>query len=252
VIAARRVGALAALATSCTWLTTCVPNADVGRVPPRASPELWWSPSLKLASLSEIPQALARPFDYPFDVVATSSSGETLQATMANCTDYLALRVKQYEAATQNDFTAMKLEGSRCHALTALQNARPGSQPTIPAPLLSDSALSMLPPALGPEATPADRERRENATHAGTSWQTLDPDAVIVSKGPRAAAVSGSDWTTQLEVLAQADFDGDGREEVLLSTVSYGREGSWREVRLRLLSRAPGSPTLAVVGELQL
>jgi len=64
--------------------------------------------------------------------------------------------------------------------------------------------------------------------------------------------VRGADWTTKLDVLARADFDGDGNGDLLVRTVSFGTEGSWREVRLRVLSRRQNSAVLALMSELPL
>ena len=74
----------------------------------------------------------------------------------------------------------------------------------------------------------------------------------MVALGAGSAIVTGTDWTTKLEVLARGDFTGDGTTDVLLRTVSHGTEGSWREVRLRVLSQEQGQPVLAIKSELPL
>jgi hypothetical protein len=61
--------------------------------------------------------------------------------------------------------------------------------------------------------------------------------------------VKGKDWTTDLDILARGDLNGDGVDDLLVATVSTGSEGSWSEVRLRLLSSVPGDPVLHVVKE---
>jgi hypothetical protein len=170
---------------------------------------------------------------------------------MTNCQDYLRLRPQGYEARTEVDFAAMKIEGSRCQALKALERAQPAAR--TPLRVLVDQAfLTVLPPALGPENTPVDLERRERATREGAAWKALDPDATITIRSPEGATVTGADWTTRVDVLARADFDGDGNGDLLVRTVSFGTEGSWREVRLRVLSRRRNSAVLAVTAELPL
>jgi hypothetical protein len=214
--------------------------------------KVWWSQLLKLASIQGIPEALALPFDAPIDVAGKSPSGSLEQATMTNCETYFTLRKQGYEARSEVDFAAMKVEGARCHALTALRNTASPSAHPLDRFSLGRDALAELPPALGPEPSPGERERRENATRQGISWSAFDPQATITTRGPESGIVKGPDWTTRLEILVRGDFTGDGTMGVLLRTVSYGTEGSWKEVRLRILSREGNKPVLVIRGELLL
>jgi hypothetical protein len=51
-------------------------------------------------------------------------------------------------------------------------------------------------------------------------------------------------------VLARADFNGDSSEDLLVQTFSYGTEGDWTEVKLRVLTRVSGKAVLAIVREI--
>lgn len=203
---------------------------------PAASDEkVWWSPQLSLPSLQAIPEALGAPFATPIDVTLQSPAGEVRQAVMTNCETLLALRSKGYEAISENDLAAMKTEATRCQTLQLLRTTPVVSRPSGARFSLDQNILSTLPPALGPGPSPGQRARREDATRRGIPWGTLDSEATTATTGRESATVKGGDWTTRLEVMARGDFTGDGVADVLLRTVSYGTEGSWREVRLRVL-----------------
>jgi hypothetical protein len=229
-------------------------RADPGAASPTAAPTetLWWSPLLMLASIRDIPAALASRFETPLDVTAASPTAGAPPGVMTNCESYFAFRKRGYEVQSENDSAVMKLEGARCQALmtlrtTALVSRRP------PLPFAFDAkALASLPPALGPGPSPGERTRRQEATSQGLSWRAYDPKATMVALGAGSAIVTGTDWTTKLEVLARGDFTGDGTTDVLLRTVSHGTEGSWREVRLRVLSQDQGQPVLAIKSEFPL
>ena len=104
---------------------------------------------------------------------------------MTSCESYLALRIKGYEATIQVDFSAMKLAGGRCQTLKALEHSKPASKP-FPFFLHAD-ALGLLPPVLGPQPSPVDRARREEATRKGASWKDADPEATfgVATEEPR-------------------------------------------------------------------
>ena len=105
---------------------------------------------------------------------------------------------------------------------------------------------------MGPAVHPAERDRREAAASAGKSWAAVDPEARLKVADAWTAQIQGTDWRTELEVLGRADFDGDGRVDLLVRTVATGSEGSWSEVRLRLLTwRGPDGP-LVVTREYRL
>jgi hypothetical protein len=220
------------------------PGADA------ASAAIWWSPSLKLASLHEIGPRLDRPFDAPIDVTVAGGGGPPQQAT--SCTTYFALRASGFEAATVVDTAALKLEGAACHTVRALATARPATRDSLRDFRLDDAALSQLPPSLGPQPSPTDLEGRRRATGAGKSWAAYDPRARLTATDATHARVTSGGSTTEIEILARADFDGNGTDDLLVSTVSYGNEGSWREVRLHMLTRAPGKSVLELAQEIAL
>ena len=230
-------------------------HQSASRTEPSAVPSvdsIWWSPVLKLASVDAIPHELASPFDYPIDVTRRAQSDNVDRAVMTSCATYLALRERGYEATSETDFAAMKMTGARCQALKILTTTTSQSRGRVARFSLSREALSDLPPALGPEPTPGATTRREGATQQGLSWSAVDPFATYTGRSPDSGVVSGPDWTTKLEILARADFTGDGAVDVLLRTVSYGTEGSWREIRLRVLSRHKDKPVLVIERELPL
>jgi hypothetical protein len=223
------------------------PGAAPGSAPAAAA-TMWWSPSLQLPSLQEIPARLERPFEAPIDVAAVASGQQ--QAT--SCTSYFALRARGFEAATVGDTAALKVEGTACYTIRALASARPAARGSLQEFRLDPAALAMLPPVMGPQPNPADIEGRRRATGAGKSWAAYDPQARLTASDPARARVTAGDTTTEIEILARADFDGNGTDDLLVSTISYGREGSWREVRLHMLTRAPGSPVLEIAQEISL
>ncbi|HEX3695811.1 MAG TPA: hypothetical protein VH374_10510 [Polyangia bacterium] len=218
---------------------------------PSTTDALLWSPHLNPASAAEA-RALQVPFTSPFDVVLLQAGGSPKQATISDCNTYFELRPKGYEPLSQPDLAAMKIEGANCFAVRAVQNGRPSNARPIRPFLVGQRTLARLPPALGPQPNPTDAARRKRATASGMSWATTDPAAILTVTDEWTARVKGPDWITDLSVLVQGDLNGDGVDDVLVETISAGMEGSWSEVRLRLLTSVPNQDVLEILEEFAL
>jgi hypothetical protein len=234
-----------------TLLVSCAPHAAGPALPanPTAPTQsVWWAPVLELESLRSIPLRLERPFADAFDVVA-QAGGQLRNDVARNCSTALVLVDKGYQPMSAVDAAAFKRAVARCQVIKALGAARPATE-GLAAFRLDAHALSALPPTLGPQPNPTDIQEREAATRAGQSWREHNPEARVEATNTWQARATGADWTTELELLARADFDADGREDILILTLSYGTEGSWTEVRLHQLTRKDGRQLLQVVRQI--
>jgi hypothetical protein len=216
-----------------------------------SSPELWWAPELGVSSLQAIPARLDEPFADPYDT-ATLLNGNADQKTVSNCIEYLRFLPLGYQPLAVNDATRYRLEGCRCQAIKALEAARPAQRDSLEKFSLQDeSVLSILPPLLGPAPSPLQTSERERATQQGSSWRMVDPGARVTAANACKAKIIGPGWTTEIQVLARADFNGDSSEDLLIQTFSYGTEGGdWTEVKLRVLTRVSGKAVLAIILEI--
>jgi hypothetical protein len=178
-------------------------------------------------------------------------AGRMQSATASNCSTALVLAGKGYLPMIDVDAAAFKLEVARCQTLQWLGGARPAGAGSLAEFRLDVDVLSVLPPALGPEPSPQDIQDREAATGAGRSWGAHDPEAQVTPTDAGHARVQGADWTTELDLLARGDFDDDGRDDIVRRTLSYGTEGSWREVRLHQLTVDDGKPVLRLAKQVR-
>jgi hypothetical protein len=154
---------------------------------------------------------------------------------VSTCADYFLLQPQGFTPQSDVDAAALKIEGAHCHVIRALRTAM---APSRVAPLvLTPSSLNDLPARLAPAPSPVEIEEQDAATKAGTSWKGYDRTAsLVVLDGARARETSAGSLT-HLEILAQADFDGDGSQDSLILTTSGGTEGTWNAVALNLISR---------------
>ena len=207
---------------------------------------------LDLTGPADISVALARPFDSTFPVAALGSDGGVLQGEVANCSQYFAMVARGFHAVSDQDFFILKTTGARCHALRMLV-ARGASLKDPPLDLdFRKSGLESLPPTLGPAPSPKEDADRDAAAAAGMSWRTFEPSAALEAPSAHRAKVTGPAWSERLEVWAIGDLRKVGATEALVFSSVTGTEGSWFEIKLRLLDLRQHQGVNPIVDEIGL
>ena len=198
-----------------------------------ASPA-WLSDELAVVQSAGLEPALEKPFEYAVPVVHGQAL-DTRSASMTNCTAYFALKAQGFAAVSDQEHDLMRLEGVRCHALRMAAKLS-GAACTESRHLL-EATLSELPPSLGPSPAPSIAAQRESAARRGTSWADYAKGAKVVAK-PDLLTIDEPEFVTELTPLASGDLNGDHKPDVLVRAVGYGHEGTWRDIRLLVLTRA--------------
>jgi hypothetical protein len=195
--------------TICLAFCTVV---SLAQAPAKGGQDVWWSPDLKLSSLSEVPEALSSP---------VTVGGKTVQVTLVNgstkravqtCTEYLdAVAQKLAPMDDKGDDTPFV---ERCYPLNYLRGARSATKSFVQ-PRWGDDALQRLPPfdifVEASLAAKADRARRR-----GESWQRFDPKMRVVSISDRNLILENATVRWSLELLAVADVNHDGLNDAIV------------------------------------
>ncbi|MES1204580.1 MAG: hypothetical protein ABUS79_01460 [Pseudomonadota bacterium] len=206
---------------------------------------------MRLKSLAAIDGRLEELFGDPYEVNrADSPSGHSDRQSVTNCLSHFALQGRGYESRTQVDAAALLVEGARCETVRYLRRAQPARR-RLPLVLAGD-ALERFPALLAPAPSPLERELREIATRNGKSWRAYDATASLSTVAVSQARVTAAESITDIQILARADFDQDGGEDLLVLTVSGGTNGTWHEIHLRLLGFGTAGALLRVVEEIRL
>ncbi len=190
-----------------------------------------WSPVLELASLAAIPTRFARPFREPVDLI----KGD-VRSSASNCIALLAARTQGASPADDRDLAIERDEGARCIALQQLSHARGAPAGTLAGFNLGSANAAQLPPTLAVPFGKRDDARAQAAEARGQTLRDYLPDAVVQASGD-ALVIKGDTWQTRVEVLARGDFDGSGREELLLAAHDKATEGTFESTRLLLVAR---------------
>jgi hypothetical protein len=168
----------------------------------------------------------------------------------ATCAGFLRLLARGFEPATTLDIDAAGTLLARCAGLDLLSRMRPSRESHVAEPVFGPAPLAVLPPCLG--GMHASREAHDAARRASAervSWARFDPAALAATETPAAVAILDGDAETGIEALAWGDLDGDGREDVIVTSRVHARHGTWTRTGVYVLSRRAGAPLYRVVAE---
>jgi hypothetical protein len=227
----------------CSWAAASAGNPKPAHTGPTPL-AVRWTKALNLASLADIDRKLAEP-------VVIEGGGELVlkhdhQAPCKVTTgrEYLDAIAAGYYPLTTYDLTMESWFKRATEPLVLLQKARPAQESFVAAIDLRKDPLSLLPPTLGPWAEGAERRQNEALEAAGKPWKAAYPRTVIEqAKQDRITLVTQGSRTI-IEILAWADFDGDGTEDLLLAVNHSATAGSYRSYEFQIVGRKDPKATL--------
>jgi hypothetical protein len=115
---------------------------------------------------------------------------------------------------------------------------------------LRTATAAQLPPTLATPFGKRDDQATRAAEDKGQTLKDYKPDVTVQAKGGE-LVLKGDTWESRVEVLARADFDGSGRDEMLLAAHDKATEGSFESTRLLLVARRAGGSALTTLKRLQ-
>ena len=214
---AMRTAALAAMALAMLWLAA---PAVAEEIP------VWWSPALEIESLDDIDAMLDAPFSR--EQVSNVRRNTIADDKVIHDEDYavdcrshvLLVRTRFIPYRPLSEFDHI---GLPCFVLDALSRAQPASVSYVEDFELAPAALDILPPLIRPLGVCGYRDHALIANRDGIGWtefnQTNADPYYRVSSAVRAGSalvVGAEGWTARIDLLARADLNGDGTQDLLL------------------------------------
>jgi hypothetical protein len=227
-------------------------NAPSGLIPPR------WASTLGLATLGDVEPKLARPIwpDDPegLEVVQFDPAIEPEdrnRATMHTCLDQMRLLAERYEGQNNPEHKLFIGVGADCAAIAAMRDARASKVSHIANFRLDAAAPRYLPPVV---ESPINYEMIHGARvalRARTPWRGEDwPDHMTVESDRETTYEDREQaWATRVELLARADFDGDGVEDLMVATGNWATEGTYGASDVLILTRFSENEVFRVLSD---
>lgn len=236
------IGALAVAAVAVTAAPALA--AEQGPYP------VWWSPSLELESLDKIDQRLARKINPDGEGFRIEVGlGKTRRTALASsCADIRALERQGQGAIASRDVHLRFTISEYCVPIETLKRARPAERSYVRDFVLNAEALDYLPAmvSLSPSCDGMCRlyvanERRISLNEFGSGGYDVN------EKSDYAFEIETDYDISQVEILARADFNFDGIEDLLVYVFAKAKEARWGARELFVMTREAPDAVLRVM-----
>ena len=216
-------------------------SACATSVPSSPSYEVEWFDDAQAAPAGReaIEQELSQPWPDPFTVQGGTRGKDWMRATLGSCIDYLEVadrRVRPIHGAPA--WVIFEARALNCQA------ARLTLEAQVPAlsylrPLAFDDTLPDRLPWQAAMILSEREQERIAAERPDASWREalFIPGTSFTSCGTHCGVYSQAGAEQTVRLLARGDYDGDGIEDVLLSSLDAVKGGSFRTMRMFVLTR---------------
>ena len=221
-------------------LLTMGGRAEAQTQPTEAYP-IWWSPNLGLEKLDDADKYLEDPASLGGDIPLIKDDGDDRKEAIAeSCGSLDRLLEKGFHAGfMMHSMRVVLYHLAKCDAIEMLLEAKPAKKSYVRDFILDSDSMDYLPAMVNPSASCDRLCRQYVANERRISWKEfagLDSRSMKYESDYRMKGeVSGSHLT--LEMLARADFNGDGLEDLLLMSHAGAVGGTWGTTNLYVLSR---------------
>lgn len=223
-------------------------SADAG-----AGYEVEWFGASRGAPMPQgaVEQLLAEPWLEPVEVRtgAADRAGEPI--TLQSCSNYLEvadLRVRPVAGGNVGEiFQARALE---CHAAALTLAAQPAVVSHLRTLVFNEDLPDQLPWQVAMIVSGAEAARIAHERPRATwSQALLEPITGFSPCGQYCGTYRDSSQEQTVRLLARGDFDGDGIEDILVSSWDVALGGSYRATRVLLLTRRQPGGRLELLQE---
>ena len=217
-------------------LFLCVPLRSL----PLQTPPVQWTPALHLDEQSGIAKRL-QDFE-GYEGLWMGAIGST-RLRVSNCLEYLNAIDRGYAPESTPDMVAEYSFVRDCYLLRDLRAARAAEYSYLPREWPAN-ILSLLPQLLSRVTGPGEEQRAN--PHPELGWEGR-ADAHIVSHTGDVWDIQDDEQEFRVEIIARADFNGDGVEDVAVAATSKVNQGSMRQNAYYLFTKCGEHDRLSMI-----
>lgn len=205
------------------------------------SAQVWYSPRLQVNSPSDLDQRLHAPF----------AEGAAHPAGVSNCAQLLERRgPAPQKHGSDREIQEQRSTMADCLVLQELRGAKPPRVSHLRELVWDEHVLPLLPPQLAITVSAESQRAAAVAANHGRTWTAVDPSITAATRTPGTLLVSGTGFREQLILWGRGDFTGDGLEDLLVESLDTLTEGTYRNIRLFVLTRKSPKGRLLLVRSL--
>lgn len=186
----------------------------------------------EVSSQTDLRRLLELPWYASIDVEASE-----LKASHAidSCNDYFAVKSTDLRARKEPEHKALLEFMVMCEATRVLSEASPAKRSYIPEQPLSDQLPNKLPKSFALVTSQSEWNRIEN-DHGIASWGDVNAIKQVNQVSPHQAEYLSDAGLQTVSILGRGDFNGDGREGLLVSVKDTVEGGSYFNLQLFVLT----------------
>jgi hypothetical protein len=205
-----------------------------------------WTPAITLTGLEQLSDKFKEK------IIPEGSPGLTLfrngsPRAVLTCESYLQARDEGFESFNPSDWPQETLFKFQCKTLQWMGRARAARSSGVSDYEFSERSLDELPSCMGMPEDSETENRMQEAMVKGLSLRRFDPTAQISKNSEYSLSIKDSKETMTLELLAWADFNGDGPEDLLIFVSDSALKENYREYYHVVLTRSPGQDLFRVI-----
>jgi hypothetical protein len=190
-----------------------------------------WSPELHLKNLDAIPNRLSAPVLNASKQLRLTDGKASRE--VANCDQYLKAVSAGFHPATNYENKMSASFVYECFVLRDLQHARPAAASN--SYHWTADSLTQLPPALVAGAHEIT-DAAEQAEKRGESWKEFNPALRITKIDGDLLLAEDPAYVYSLQILARADFNGHGVEDLAVYGTAQGKHSTWSHAEYFILA----------------
>ncbi len=190
--------------------------------------------TVKISNIDDIKVLLDKKWYAEFSVISPASPDKII--TLSTCRSYLDNNDKQLNTVRERDNAAFMEIAAMCEATEFIANGKSSKQ-TFLASLLFDSQLpDKLPAQLALVISEAESTKLLNIKKI-KYWSHINKITNIANHNINHATYTHDGGSQELELVAKGDFNGDGIEDMLLTSRDSVEGGTYSATRLFMFTK---------------
>ena len=214
-------------------------RAAAQALPTEAYP-IWWSPSFIIKGLDDVEKRLEDTVWFGGGLPIYKGEGtERNEAIADSCDSLQRLLQEGYYARITPSSRVVRYRLAKCRAMRRLLEAKPAKKSFVRNFTLDAHSLDHLPAIVNPAGSCDFLCRQFVANERRISWNRFAVSKTISTESvsEHELKVLTETESLTLKLMARADFNGDGLEDLLLWVSVGATEGTWGTTENFLLTR---------------
>ena len=218
-----------------------IPVVSFGAEEPGTYP-VWWSSEIELESLDRVDERLDRPFwpDRSGLKMYQYEEGQTKPENpvyVNNCRELMELRSRGYDGWGYTTHKLMLRMFATCRGIEMMKRARPARVGYTRNFQLNEESQDYLSWMLSPpiKLSLVCVQLAINARRV--PWSLVDKAERVEITSAQKMVVYTAWWADRLTILARADFDEDGLEDILILNSNWATDGNYGNSDIFLITR---------------